>query len=125
MPRADKSKTNDKLTRRDFARGVTLAAMTSVVPLTHAAASDATQQNSAQAAQLSPEFEAQFQAIIRRYGARLSEEQRADIRRLLDQAQKTSEALRSFQLENSDEPATIFHPYRPEKSTPARRRRDS
>src|SRR5262245_41277669 len=125
MTKKNITKTDGKLSRREFARGVTVAAITGVVPLTHAAENVGTQQSSTQPAQLSPEFEAQFQAIIRRHGARLSEEQRADIRRLLDQSQKTSEALRAFQLDNSNEPATIFLPYRPEKSTPARRQRDS
>ena len=47
--------------------------------------------------------------ILRRYGAKLSEAQKADIRRLMREAQAQIEALRAFPLENSDEPATVFH----------------
>ncbi len=47
--------------------------------------------------------------ILRRYGTKLSEAQKADIRRLMREAQAQIEALRAFPLENSDEPATVFH----------------
>jgi regulator of protease activity HflC (stomatin/prohibitin superfamily) len=105
------------LSRREFARGVALAAATVGVPLTargeiDSPSSTPTQEASAQASQLSAAGEAQVQTILAKYGKRLSEEQKADIRRLVAQAQKTSEALRSFPLDNSDEPAMIFHVYR-------------
>jgi hypothetical protein len=47
--------------------------------------------------------------IFRRYGEKLSEEQKADVRRLVREAQVPLEALRAYPLENSDEPATILH----------------
>ena len=59
--------------------------------------------------------EAQVQVILTRYGKRLSDEQKIDLRRLVAQAQKASATLRSFPLENSDEPAMIFHIYRLER----------
>jgi len=48
-------------------------------------------------------------AVLRRYGGKLSDQQKADVRRLLDDAQTQIEALRAYPLENSDEPATILH----------------
>jgi len=55
------------------------------------------------------EVEAKVADVFRRYGSKLSDEQKADIRRLLGDAQVQLEALRAFPLENSDEPATILH----------------
>jgi hypothetical protein len=106
-----------KLSRREFTRGVAMAAATAVVPksgLAEARARDSVgaQAASSQAAQMTPDAEAQFQVILTRYGKRLSDEQKADVRRLVAQAQKASATLRSFPLENSDEPAMIFRIYR-------------
>jgi len=47
--------------------------------------------------------------IVRRYGEKLTEDQKADVRRLVREAQAQIEALRAFPLENSDEPATVLH----------------
>ena len=103
-----------KLSRREFTRGVTMAAAIAVAPkpsLADERSGDA-QTASSQAAQLTPDAEAQVQVILTRYGKRLSDEQKTDLRRLVAQAQKTSATLRSFPLKNSDEPAMIFHIYR-------------
>jgi hypothetical protein len=54
------------------------------------------------------EAEARAAEILRRYGAKLSEEQKADVRRLAREAQVQLDALRAFPLENHDEPATYF-----------------
>jgi hypothetical protein len=105
------------LSRREFTRGVAIAAATAVVPKPSLAderardSSDA-QTASSQAAQLTPDAEAQVQVILTRYGKRLSDAQKTDLRRLVAQAQKASATLRSFPLENSEEPAMIFHIYR-------------
>lgn len=108
---------NVSLSRRQFTRGVALAAATVGVPLaargeTGEAFVIAPQEGSPQASQLSAGGEAQVQTILAKYGKRLSDEQKTDIRRLVAQAQKTSETLRSFPLDNADEPAMIFHVYR-------------
>lgn len=55
------------------------------------------------------EADAKIAEIVRRYGEKLSEEQKADVRRLVREAQAQIEALRAFPLENSDEPATVLH----------------
>ncbi|HWO01299.1 MAG TPA: hypothetical protein VNS63_18710 [Blastocatellia bacterium] len=106
-----------KLSRRAFAQSAMLAAATATVPhASLAKGANRGQSASSQSAQLAPEAEAHFQAIIKKYGSRLSDEQRADIKRLLSQAQKTSDALRAFPLDNSDEPATIFCVYRKDRN---------
>jgi hypothetical protein len=111
-----------KLSRRDFGRGALLTVAAAAVPDTSAAKVEVLSQTAASpSAQLPPEAEAQFQAILKKHGSRLSEEQRADVRRLLGSAQKTSDALRAFPLANSDEPANIFRIYRADRGPGGRR----
>ena len=108
---------NVSLSRREFTRGVALAAASAGVPLTARGKAEgafviAPREGSPQASQLPAAGEAQVQTILAKYGKRLSDEQKTDIRRLVAQAQKTSETLRSFPLDNADEPAMILHVYR-------------
>ena len=100
------------LTRRDFARGIAVTAATAAIPhKTSVRVHSADQEASARAPELSATGEAQLQSILAKYGKRFSDEQKADVRRLVAQAEKTSGALHAFPLENSDEPAMIFHIY--------------
>ena len=113
MPREPGRASKANVTRRDFARGAVLVAATAALPRTAPSAKHTLAEGSStQAAQLSPAGEAQFQTILSKYGTRLSDDQKADVRRLVAQAQKTSETLRSFPLDNSNEPAMVFHVYR-------------
>src|SRR6185503_10194526 len=108
------AKSGARLSRRDFARVAAVTAAAAALPIASKAAEPqvADMIESTQAAQLSPAAEAQYQAILAKYGKRLSDEQKTDLKRLITQAQKTSDALRAFPLENSNEPAMIFHVYR-------------
>lgn len=87
-----------KFSRREFARAL---AATAALPAIRS-----------QAQEITPTAEAQAAAILARYGARLSEAERADLRKAVSQLEKASQALRDFPLENSDEPASIFRVYR-------------
>ena len=75
-------------------------------------------QQQAQAAmeKLSPsaraEVEMKFASIVRKYGARLTEDQQMDIRRSLAETQEGLEKMRAFPLDNGDQPATVFQLYR-------------
>lgn len=64
-------------------------------------------------AKLSPaaqaEVEAKVSSIFRKYGSRLSDEQKADIRRAMAETQEGLEKMRAFALDNGDQPATVFH----------------
>jgi hypothetical protein len=51
-----------------------------------------------------PEVEARINWIVGKYGARLSEEQRNDIRRLITSGQAGIDAMRAFLLDNSAQP---------------------
>ncbi|HTQ87276.1 MAG TPA: hypothetical protein VMI93_13755 [Candidatus Solibacter sp.] len=113
------------LSRREFARGATVAAaaMAALPPGVLGAAALATPceaeaaalppQAAGEASKLSAaamaEVEAKIAEIMRRYGDRLDEAQKRDIRRLVREGQAPLEALRAFPLDNSDEPATILH----------------
>ncbi len=113
------------ISRREFARGATVAAaamaaipggaLTTAAFATTAAAVAAAQpeQAAVEKPKLSPESLAEVEAkvaeILRRHGDRLDDAQKADIRRLVREAQAPLEALRAFPLENGDEPATILH----------------
>ncbi len=115
-------KSSHRISRREFARRAALAAASAaVIPgqllrASHAAAllAPAAQQPPAEP-KLSPEgraeVEAKIQAIFRKYGSRLSEEQKADVRRLVTEGQKSLESLRAFPLDNADQPATVFEIY--------------
>ena len=51
------------------------------------------------------EVEARIQWIITKYGSRLNDAQRADIRRIIASGQSTIDAMRAYALENSVGPA--------------------
>ena len=63
-------------------------------------------------AKLSPaaqaEVEMKVASVFRKYGDRLSDEQKADIRRAMAETQDGLEKMRAFVLENGDQPATVL-----------------
>src|SRR3954469_13229285 len=114
-----------KLSRRQFARGATFAALAATVP----AALDAQQKEAPTAPgpprpavpapgghepQLSPaaraEAEAKIENLLRKYGDRLNDQQKAEVRKSILSGQESLEKLRAFPLDNADEPATVFRP---------------
>ncbi|HEX2835103.1 MAG TPA: hypothetical protein VHW00_18965 [Thermoanaerobaculia bacterium] len=95
------------VSRRDFALlALTAAAVPALGETAGTAASN-------------PEAEARIAMILGKYGSRFTEEQKADIRRLITGAQEALEALRAYPLDNAIEPATLFravrNPARPKK----------
>ncbi len=58
-------------------------------------------------------------SIFRKYGDKLSDEQKSDIRRIMAESQEGLEKMRTFKLDNGDQPADTFQAYRVEKSHPA------
>lgn len=55
-----------------------------------------------------------LQLVVARYGAHLSTEQLAEVRRGLERAEQTAQALRAYVLTNADEPPAMFIPQRVE-----------
>ena len=122
------------LGRRQFALGAAAAATALAMPGTavlgkaapgnlsaQAAASDKSldEKTRAAMAKLSPSAQAEVEmkvaSIFRKYGDRLSDEQKADIRRIMAESQEGLEKMRAFKLENGDQPADAFHAYRKEE----------
>ncbi len=70
-------------------------------------------------AKLSPKAQAEVEMkvseIFRKYGDKLSDEQKADIRRIMAETQEGLEKMRVFPLENGDQPADAFRAYRREE----------
>lgn len=60
------------------------------------------------------EVEMKMGNILRKYGDRLNDEQKSDIRRLLAETQEGLEKMRAFPLDNGDQPADAFRAYRHE-----------
>jgi len=109
---------NASITRRTFALSAAAAATGALIPahaVAHVHAHNAQQQPSAMS-KLSPEAQAEVEmkvaAIFRKYGGKLSEEQKADIRRILAENQDGLEKMRAYALGNSDQPATVFRSLR-------------
>jgi hypothetical protein len=110
-----------KLTRRDFARAAAVAAATASAAL--APRAEALTRNGAgatgtrvlnsvglddAASARQAEIDARTADVLRRYGDRLSAEQKTEVRRLVGELQKTLEKLRAYPLVNGDQPATVL-----------------
>lgn len=121
------------LGRRQFALGAATVAATALIspgqaiaqaealtqsdPAKPAATLD--QQTQAAMAKLSPQAQAEVEMkvteIFRKYGDRLSDEQKADIRKVMAETQEGLEKMRAFVLDNGDQPADAFRAYRGEE----------
>lgn len=114
------------LGRREFALGAAAIATTALIhpgdALAQAPAEGvplaADQEAQSAMAKLSPaaqaEVEMKIKNIFRKYGDRLNDEQKADIRRAMAEAQEGLEKMRAYALDNSDQPATVLQLYRRE-----------
>jgi hypothetical protein len=117
------------LGRRQFALGAAAVATNALIPKGNALTMDVMAQATAAdqsleakartamaklAASAQAEVEMKVASIFRKYGDRLSEEQKADIRRIMAESQEGLEKMRAFKLENGDQPADAFRAYRAE-----------
>jgi hypothetical protein len=116
------------LGRRQFAFGAAAAATTALLPgnvlagdLLAQTATDKSLDEKARAAMAKltasaqAEVEMKVASVFRKYGEHLSDEQKADIRRIMAESQDGLERMRAFHLENSDQPADAFRAYRTEQ----------
>lgn len=119
--------------RRQFALGAATIAATALIRPGQAIAQTETltqsdsakpattldQQAQAAMSKLSPQAQAEVQMkvtdIFRKYGDRLNDEQKADIRKVMAETQEGLEKMRAFPLENGDQPADAFRAYRREE----------
>ena len=102
-----------KVSRREFVVAAAVAGVApAIAPLSAARIGDAPQTAEASGSIHNPEVEARINWISTKYGDRLSDEQRADIRRILSGGQSGVESMRAFPLGNDDAPATRFRVWR-------------
>ena len=104
-----------QVSRRDCARGVAVTAAALSIPsaltqdaLAQQAAAPKTEAPVPAAPTLSPaaqqEVEAKYDTLMRKYGARFSAEQKADLHRMLVNTQDGIEQVRAYPLTNANEP---------------------
>ena len=107
------------ISRREFARRAAfVSAAASVAPAnlfsSESAATPLPAQQPVNSPKLSPESQAEvesrIQTIFAQYGSRLSDGQKADIRRLATEAQPPLERLRAFATDNGDGPGLYLKP---------------
>jgi hypothetical protein len=113
------------ISRREFAKAAAIGTAVAMVPtelLTQdqKPAPEAAKTETAPApVKLSAESQAEadlaYESVMRKYGNRFSEDQKKEIRRLVNQQQSGLDKLRAFKVTNSDEPATVFEPLVPEE----------
>jgi hypothetical protein len=114
MPKSDQT----AISRRKFTVGAAVAATAVFLPGSegHAEIASPAQSQQDAAAKLSPgaraEVEAKLKELFRKYGSRLSDAQKADIRKVMAETQDGLEKMRSFALANDDQPAAVFQLYR-------------
>jgi hypothetical protein len=108
-------KSEAKISRRDFARAAALAAAATAIRPDEILArtpGETPPQASSAESKLSPasqaEVDTKVRAILAKYGNRLSEQEKTDIRRLVTEGQKSLDKLRAFPLENADQPALVL-----------------
>ena len=110
------------ISRRKFATGA-IAAVTAAVALPEVFAQSAPPQQAnprARTAAASPgaEVEARVNWILAKYGARLDDAQRADIRRIIAAGQGGIEAMRAYPLTNGEAPPLPFQAVRKRRREP-------
>jgi hypothetical protein len=112
------SKNGSTISRREFARRAAfVSAAASLSPadlLVEKPAAPPAPALQTLGPKLSPEsqteMESRLQGVFAKYGSRLSDAQKADLRRLAVDGQASLERLRAFPTDNSDAPALYLRP---------------
>jgi hypothetical protein len=101
-----------RISRRRFGQHAALAAALSLSPAELLAALHHSRRQSHDGVELTPEqtqnVEAKLDNIIRKYGSRLSQEQRQRLRRILTYNERMLASVRAFSLKNGDPPADVL-----------------
>jgi hypothetical protein len=97
----------NRFSRRKFGKCAVTAALTAIAHPSTGAPSEEFDNSDLTLAQLQ-EVDAWFNEAVRRYGDRLSDEQRNRMRRILAQNQRLLAPIRDFPMNNGDAPATTL-----------------
>jgi hypothetical protein len=110
-PHAEKTSDSPMVSRRRFARHAAMLAACSL-PGAQLLAEPGDRHPQSQDQGLSPrqteEVEAKLANIVRKYGSRLSDQQRNHLRRIVTYNEKMLASVRSFPLQNGDSPASVL-----------------
>jgi hypothetical protein len=106
------------VTRRQFGKQAAWASLSAALATTPVVGQADSSQNSEKHAAASGDTEVRYQQIIRRYGDRLSEEQRKRVRKILAYNEKLLAPIRSFPLDNGQPAATVLKFYEDVEATP-------
>ena len=116
------------ISRRSFAKhAVVMAGAAAVLPEMLAQSAPMAEVPAPSQPALTPtaraEVDARIRWVIDKHGARLSEVERADIRRLITGAQSGLDAMRAYPLDNAVDPGTPFRIWRSDRDgTTAKRK---
>jgi hypothetical protein len=122
------NKNDSAISRREFARRAAMvSAAASLAPANLLDAEPPTLPAQAPQATASPklsaesqaEVDSRIQAILAQYGNRLSDAQKADVRRLATEAQPLLDRLRAYATENGDGPGLYLKPLVEREKKPA------
>ncbi len=106
------------VTRRQFGRQAAFAGLSAALAVTPATSQSEAARPSDKETNASDDIEVRYQQVIRRYGDRLSEEQRKRVRKILAYNEKLLAPIRSFPLENGQPAATVLKFYEDAEPTP-------
>jgi len=106
------------VTRRQFGKQAAFASLSAALAVTPAAGQADTASSSEKETHAPDDIEARYQQVIRRYGDRLSEEQRKRLRKILVYNEKLLAPIRSFPLDNGQPAATVLKFYEDKEATP-------
>jgi hypothetical protein len=116
MPKALHHSPN--VTRRQFGKQAAFASLSAALAVTPAAGQTDTPGPSDKGTKATGDIEARYQQVIRRYGNRLSEEQRKRVRKILAYNEKLLAPIRSFPLDNGQPAATVLKFYEEAEAPP-------
>ena len=121
-PPSGDHKHSSRISRRRFGQQAALAATAVLAPApSFSAAHDfggKATNDSGLAPEQSQEVEARLANIVRKYGDRLTQEQRHHLRRILTYNEKMLASVRAFPLQNGDSPADVLKVSRSAKTLP-------
>jgi hypothetical protein len=93
------------VSRRRFGKGLVIAVATSLSSPSLAASGEAQGQDGGVQ---NAEVETKLANIVRKYGSRLSQEEREHLRKILAYNEKMLASVRAFSVQNGDSPASVF-----------------
>jgi hypothetical protein len=93
------------VSRRRFGKGLVIAVATSLSSPSLAASGEAQGQDGGVQ---NAEVETKLANIVRKYGSRLSQEEREHLRKILAYNEKMLASVRTFSVQNGDSPASVF-----------------